>query len=104
MHTLFSPSSFPMLVTSGLLSFLLLASFLLLPQLQRTLGPISQRSSADRPESPLLTPITSNPAVTLSIDLLPVLIVSYWWGRVLASTGAKAACNSSLVRPVTIFC
>ncbi|WVQ95316.1 hypothetical protein IAU59_002411 [Kwoniella sp. CBS 9459] len=39
-----------------------------------------QSSSADRPEHPFLTPITSQPAVTMLWDVLGMTVCMAWWG------------------------
>ncbi|WVF67734.1 hypothetical protein IAT40_002493 [Kwoniella sp. CBS 6097] len=71
------------------LSTLLLLSFIFLPHsTPYVLGSTSsssqqqqrQNSSADRPEFPFLTPITSRPTITMLWDVLGMGVCMAWWG------------------------
>jgi phosphatidylinositol glycan class F len=42
-------------------------------------SPSVQTSSADRPEHPLLTPITSNVTLTLACSVAGAAFISVWW-------------------------
>lgn len=69
------------------LACLLCASFVFLPR-SSIWGNFSQKSSADRPEHPFLTPITSRPLVTMAWDLAGLAIIIMWWGQHLSSWAA----------------
>ncbi|WVN86904.1 uncharacterized protein L203_102078 [Cryptococcus depauperatus CBS 7841] len=80
METLFSLQEYFSLLVY--LSFLLLASFIFLPHSSTYfLGPLAQSSSSDRPEHPLLTPITSSPQATMGWDVFGTAVIMMWWGR-----------------------
>ncbi|WVQ79352.1 hypothetical protein IAT38_001449 [Cryptococcus sp. DSM 104549] len=70
---------FPLLIY---LSFILLLSFITLPHSTAFLfpSPLTQSSSADRPEHPFLTPITARPLVTMLWDVLGMGVCMGWWG------------------------
>ncbi|WRT70802.1 uncharacterized protein IL334_007801 [Kwoniella shivajii] len=63
------------------LSALLCGSFVLLPRSTPWfVGQPTQSSSADRPEYPFLTPMTSRPLATMVWDLFGMLLCMSWWG------------------------
>lgn len=80
---------FPLTTYFSLLSYLaplLLLSFLILPRSSTylSLGTTPEtikRSSADRPEHPFLTPLTSNVLLTMSWNVLGMWICMIWWGQ-----------------------
>ncbi|TYJ54687.1 hypothetical protein B9479_004626 [Cryptococcus floricola] len=66
------------------LAILLPATFISLPHSTSyfipTSSPLTQTSSADRPEHAFLTPITARPAVTMLWDVVGMGVVMVWWG------------------------
>ena len=64
------------------LTFLLSSCILFLPRSTSffTKTALSQRSSADRPEHPFLTPLTSDPLMTMFWDVIGTTVVMCWWG------------------------
>ena len=74
------------LSTTSFLAFLLTTNIAFLPRSNsyfQHVAPLAQRSSADRPEHPFLTPLTSNPLGTILWWLLGDGIVMSWWGTTL---------------------
>jgi hypothetical protein len=62
------------------LSLLLIANFVVLPRSASWLGSnTSQRVSQDRPEHPFLTPITSDPLLTMACEVAGTAFVIAWW-------------------------
>ncbi|OXM78977.1 phosphatidylinositol glycan, class F [Cryptococcus neoformans Bt63] len=64
------------------LAILLIAAFISLPHSTSYFlsAPLAQSSSADRPEHPFLTPITSRPLITMAWDVIGVGMIMFWWG------------------------
>ena len=66
-------------------SCLLIASLLYLPRSSSWLfGPAErqpQRSSADRPEHPFLTPLTADPLSTMMCVVGGTFVIMVWWGQ-----------------------
>ena len=83
-------------VALGLLSSLLILprSLILLPT-SRSL----QTSSIDRPEPPWLTPITAHPIHTMTINLIGVIAVMWWFGGQLTSWSLSAAPTKKTASP-----
>jgi hypothetical protein len=79
-----SPSpSLPLREYFALLSYhsaLLVASFLFLPRSTKGTR-LSQRSSADRPEHPFLTPLTADPLRTMAWHVVGLAVCMAWWGQ-----------------------
>jgi phosphatidylinositol glycan class F len=71
------------------LSSLLVANFLFLPRSSSwKRAPLAQRSSADRPEHPFLTPLTSDPIHTMAWHLLGLAVCLAWWSQHLRTWSA----------------
>ena len=72
------------LSTTSFLAFLLISNILFLPRSSSYLfqhaPPPAQKSSADRPEHPFLTPLTSSPLGTMVWWIIGDGIVMAWWG------------------------
>lgn len=68
----------------SLLALLLLFSFFYLPRspayFSSQQSPPIQRSSADRPEHPFLTPVTADPLGSSLWQLTGVIFSMFWWG------------------------
>jgi hypothetical protein len=73
------------LANQGVLTCLLLASALWLPQTTRfQISPV-KRTSTDRPEPPFLAAITADPAKTMLCGLAGVMTCMLWWTPTLRS-------------------
>ena len=60
------------------LTFLLTSTTVFLPRSSKS--GLAQRSSADRPEHPFLTPLTADPLRTMVLEVGGVGVVMAWWG------------------------
>ncbi len=82
---------------------LLITSFLFLPRsspwfLDRsTSSSPTQRTSADRPEHPFLTPLTASPLVTMVWDVIGTLVIMLWWGQHLKTWCSVLTFNANRV-------
>ncbi|RSH86998.1 hypothetical protein EHS25_003486 [Saitozyma podzolica] len=96
------PPSLPLREYFALLSYhsaLLIASFLFLPRSTKGTR-LSQRSSADRPEHPFLTPLTANPLRTMAWHVVGLAVCVTWWGQHLRTwrAGSKTRDDSPASR------
>lgn len=75
--------SLPLREYFALLSYhsaLLVASLLFLPRSTKG-ARLLQRSSADRPEHPFLTPLTADPLRTMAWHVVGLAVCMTWWGQ-----------------------
>ncbi len=68
----------------GFLALLLGSCIAFLPRSTEYFMTGGQRTSADRPEHPLLTPITAHPAATAAWCAAGVAVTMGWWGARMA--------------------